>query len=115
MGRAGLYALLLVASALLAAALEAVGLPAGLLLGPMLVAIAFAVRGAGLDVSGPLFIAAQALIGLLIAPSMNLSVFTEAMHKPAVFLGTTLATLDAALLIGGLLARWRVLPGSVAV
>lgn len=108
-------ALLLVASAALAAALEAIGLPAGLLLGPMLAAIVFAARGGALRLPAPLSIGAQAAIGLLIAPSLNLGVLANAARSPLVFAGGTLATLAAGVAIGWLLARWKVLPGSVAI
>ncbi len=111
----GRVTLILCASAALAALLEAIGLPAGLLLGPMMVAVAFASRGVGLMVPGPLFVAAQALIGLLIAPSLNLSILLAAAREPWLFVGATLATLAASMALAGLLARLKVLPGPVAV
>jgi len=107
--------LLLLASCGLAAALEAIGLPAGLLLGPMGAAIIFAARGATLTLPPVLSMAAQAAIGLLIAPSLNPTVLADAAKDPWLFVGGTLATLAAGVLIGWVLARWRVLPGSVAV
>ena len=45
------WALLVAASLLLSAAFDAIGLPAGRLLGPMVAAIVFALRGASLAVA----------------------------------------------------------------
>lgn len=106
---------LLVGSCLLAAGLEAVGLPAGLLLGPMIAAILFAARGGKLGLPPTLSMAAQAAIGLLIAPSLSPTVLADAAREPAVFIGGTLATLAAGIAIGWLLTRWQLLPGAVAI
>jgi membrane AbrB-like protein len=113
--RAGQRGLLLSGSIAGAAALEGVGLPAGLLLGPMIAAVIFAARGATLALPPVLPMAAQAAIGLLIAPSLNPTVLAKAAQDPWLFVGGVLATLVAGVLIGWLLTRWRVLPGSVAV
>jgi uncharacterized protein len=108
-------ALLCAASCLLAAALELAGLPAGLLLGPMTAAIIFAARGHQLALPPFLSLGGQAIIGLLIATSLNLSALEMAAKAPAIFLGGTGGTLAAAVVIGWLLARWKALPGSVAI
>lgn len=115
MNRVGQVGLLMLASVALAAALEAIGLPAGLLLGPMIAAVVFAARGATLTIPPLLAMAAQAAIGLLIAPSLNPTVLADAARDPWLFVGGVLATLAAGVGIGWVLARWRVLPGSVAV
>jgi membrane AbrB-like protein len=106
---------LLLASCALAVVLEALGLPAGLLLGPMIGAVVFALSGRDLAVPSVRSAGAQAMIGLLIAPSLNPSILATAAHEPWLFAGATLATLAASILIGLLLARWKVLPGSVAI
>jgi len=108
-------ATLLIASCILATLLEVIGLPAGLLLGPMVAAIVFAGRGARLTIPQPLSMAAQAAIGLLIAPSLNPAVLADVAREPAIFIGGTLATLAAGIVIGWVLARWQLLPGSVAI
>jgi membrane AbrB-like protein len=115
LNRAGSIGLLLLASCALAAILEGIGLPAGLLLGPMVVAIVFAARGGALPLPPALSMAAQAAIGLLIAPSLNPTVLANAARAPGLFIGGTLATLVAGIVIGWVLARWKVLPGSVAI
>jgi membrane AbrB-like protein len=112
---AGLWLALLAASAVGAAILETIGLSAGLLLGPMLAAIAFSARGAGLSLPKPLFVSAQALIGCLIAGTLSVDTFGRVVREWPVFLGVTAATLGASSLLGYLLSRWRVLPGSTAI
>lgn len=107
--------LLLVAACCLAGALETIGMPAGLLLGPMIAAIVFAARGGAFRLPRRLSMAAQALIGMMIAPSLNLSSLAVVGDAPAIFLGTTAATIGAAIGIAWLAAWFNVLPGPVAV
>jgi len=95
--------------------LDWIGLPAGLLLGPMIAAILLAIRGQGVSVPALPFQGAQAIVGCLVAASFNAgTVHMVAAHWP-VFLGTTAATLSVAVLIGWLIARLGWLPGSVAI
>lgn len=109
------FATLALASAILAALLETVGLPAGLLLGPMIAGIAMAASGRSVAIPAPAFRAAQAIIGCLIARAITGDIVTGMAHRPLLFLGTTAATLGASAIIGIVLTRWQVLPGSVAV
>ncbi|MBB4099537.1 AbrB family transcriptional regulator [Sphingomonas kyeonggiensis] len=112
---AGLWLALLAASAAGTAILEWIGLSAGLLLGPMVAAIAFSARGAGLSLPRPLFVGAQAVIGCLIAGTLDIGTFARVVTQWPLFLGVTAATLGASSLLGYLLSRWRVLPGSTAI
>ena len=113
--RAGAWLGLLAASAAGTAILEAIGLSAGLLLGPMLAAIAFSARGARLSLPRPLFVCAQAVIGCLIAGTLDVGAFSRVVAEWPLFLGVTAATLGASSLLGYLLSRWQVLPGSTAI
>ncbi len=109
------WAVLAGLSAALAAALEAVRLPAAVLLGPMLAAMAMAAAEAGVRLPAAPFIAAQGLIGCLIARSIPLAVLDEvARDWPAHLTGVGLV-IGTSGLLGWLLARWRVLPGASAV
>ncbi len=109
------WALLVAASVLLAAGFEFVGLSAGLLLGPMVAAIVFALRGAALSVPTRLFQAAQALIGILIARSLTPDIAATVIADWPIFLGCTAATLLASAGLGYLLSRWQVLPDTTAI
>jgi hypothetical protein len=95
--------------------LEVVGLPAGLLLGPMAVAIIVAALGRGFAVPPPLPQGAQAMVGLLIAPSIDWPILRTVAHQPWLFGGVTLATITASAALGWLLARLAVLPRSTAI
>ena len=109
------WALLLSLSAAFGGLLDWIGLPAGLLLGPMIAAILLATLGQGVTIPALPFQGAQAIVGCLVAASFNAgTVHMVAAHWP-VFLGTTAATLTVAVLIGWLIARLGWLPGSVAI
>jgi membrane AbrB-like protein len=106
---------LIALSAVIAGLLELVGLPAGLLLGPMIAAVVLAVRGWSLTVPTSAFRGAQAAVGTLIAGSITTGIVaTVADHWP-VFLMVNFVTLAASSVLGYLLSRWQVLPGTVAV
>jgi membrane AbrB-like protein len=104
------------ASIALALLLEAVGLPAAWLLAAMGAAIVGAVfASVELSVPGGLSAAAQALIGCLIAHAITPGIFATLLRDWPLFLATTTATIVVSALLGYLLARWRVVPGTVAI
>jgi len=106
---------LLVLSAALAAALEWLHIPAALLLGPMFAAIGFAASGRALKISRPLFNGAQATVGAMIAAAIPASIFHEVAAEWPLFVLCVGSVIVASLALGGLLARFRVLPGSTAI
>ncbi|ODT07694.1 MAG: ammonia monooxygenase [Mesorhizobium sp. SCN 65-20] len=109
------WLLLLGCSVLVAGVLEAVHLPAALLVGPMLVAIALGSSGATIRVPRPLFISAQALIGCLVASSISPGIFPTFYSEWPLFLGTAVATVAASSFLGWFISRLKVLPGTTAV
>ncbi|MGE5478250.1 MAG: AbrB family transcriptional regulator [Bacteroidales bacterium] len=112
--RAWRWAGLLALSALAAGMLEWAAFPAALLLGPMLVAIAFGVGGAGIRPPRWTFTAAQALIGCLIARSFTPSVLASVASGWAMLLLVVATTILAGAVVGWVLVRAKVLPGSTA-
>jgi membrane AbrB-like protein len=114
-GRGAAWARLLLLSAALTGALEIARLPAAFLLGPMAAAIALAVRGERLAVPEIPFAAAQALVGCLIAASMSAGLLRTVAADWPLFVAVTAATLGASSLLGYLLSRWQVLPGTAAI
>lgn len=106
---------LLGCSVLLAGALELLHLPAALLVGPMLVAIALGSSGATVRVPKPLFISAQALIGCLVASSISTGIFTTFAADWLLFLGVSIATIAASSFLGWFISRLKILPGTTAV
>jgi membrane AbrB-like protein len=109
------WLVLLLFSLLFAGALEFAALPAALLIGPMLAAILAGTNGATVRVPRPLFAAAQAIVGCLVAASISNDIFSVFYKEWPLFFGAVLATLAASSLLGWLISRWRVLPGTTAV
>ncbi len=97
------------------AALEAVHLPAALLLGAMAAAIAVAVGGASVSMPPVPFILAQGFVGCLIARSVPVTILAEMAKDWPLFVAVVAGVIAAACGLGWLLARWQVLPGSSAV
>lgn len=95
--------------------LEAFRLPAALLLAPMAAGILFSAAGGTIRVPEFLYAGAQGVVGVMIARSLPLSNLNEAVHDWPVFLGGVGFTVVVAALLGWLLTRWRVLPGTTAI
>ena len=108
------WAGLLVLSLAVAGLLHWAGFPAALLLGPMLAAIAMGVGGADIRPPRWSFIAAQALVGCLIARSFTPSILAEVMADWAMLLLVVSTTIVAGAVVGWVLVRAKVLPGTTA-
>jgi membrane AbrB-like protein len=109
------WALLMLLSAAFGGLLELIGMPAAFLLGPMAAAILVAVHGAALRIPSLPFIAAQGLVGCLIASALSPSALATAAGDWPLFLAVTFTTITASSLLGYLLSRWQVLPGTAAI
>ena len=109
------WAWLVPLSALLAALLAWLRVPAALLLGPLIVAAVMAIFGAACVVPARAFKATHAVIGLLIARSLSAGTLVELVKDWPIFLAGVLFVVAASSGIGWLLARWRVLPDTTAV
>lgn len=110
----GLWTALVAASAAIAYGLTLAQFPAALLLGPMLVAIAFGVGGASLSLARPGFQAAQAIIGCLVAKAVTADIVGTLLDDGLLILAVVLVTVMAGALVGWALTRLRILPGSTA-
>ncbi|GGC46543.1 AbrB family transcriptional regulator [Chelatococcus reniformis] len=105
---------LFLASGVFGVALHAAQLPAALLLGPLLGAICVAVCGAQLALPRPAFIAAQGIVGCLVARAITASIlWSIAKDWPAMLL-IVLTTVIASGLVGAALTRLGTLPGATA-
>lgn len=103
---------LFVLSLLLSLLFLYVHLPAALLLGPMLAGIVFSLRGMLLKLPRTAFLAAQAILGCMIAQNLTGSILTTlALHWPMV-LAVLLVTLLSSAVVGWLLVRYSSLPGN---
>lgn len=106
---------LLAASALLAAILFAVGLPAALLLGPMLAAVAAGVAGARIRVPDIVALGAQAVVAMLIASALTGAIVVDFLARWPLFVSVVATTIFASSLLGYLMSRRKIVPGTTAV
>ncbi len=109
------WAGLVVCSLALVVLLERNGLPAALLLGPMIAGILFSVAGAGIAVPTLPFRLAQAVVGLMIARILAVEVLQEIAGNWPVFLAGVLSVVVASAVLGWTLMRLRILPGTTAI
>jgi uncharacterized protein len=109
------WATLIALSALLVGGLELLRLPAALLIGALAAAAALTAFDIELHVSAPLFYAAQAIVGCLVARVVISSTMKEAASNWPTFLGGVLSVIAVSVALGWLLARLRILPGSTAI
>lgn len=109
------WLVLLGGSALLSALLMGIRLPAALLLGPMIAAIAVEAGGGAIRLPRVVLYGSQALIGCMIARVLTPDILTIFAQRWPIFLGVIVAVVAAAGVIGAAMSRWRVLPGTTAV
>jgi membrane AbrB-like protein len=101
-------------SAALALVFLRFGIPASLLLGPMLVAIALACGGVRLRVGRLPFVAAQGVVGALVGRSISPPIIADVLANWPVMIGFVGGTIVAAALVGWLLARFTSLGAETA-
>lgn len=110
-----IWALMLALSAVFVAVLEAAYLPAALLLGPMIAAIIMAAQGREVRIPSRTFFFSQGVVGCMIASNIPSSVMGELLKDWPLFLLGVFSAILLAGLLGWLLTRWRVLPGTTAI
>jgi membrane AbrB-like protein len=106
---------LILFSTLAVVGLESLNLPAALLLGPMAMAIVFAARDKPLIIHRNLFYLAQGVVGSMIARAIPASIFVEIAKNWPLFIASIFSVIIASSLLGWLLTRFQVLPGSTAI
>lgn len=87
-------------------------LPAALLLGPMIAGIVFSMKGVTLRLPRAAFLAAQAILGCMIAQNMTGSILTTLAVNWPVVLAILFVTLLSSAAVGWLLVRYSGLPGN---
>jgi membrane AbrB-like protein len=98
-----------------AALLLSLRLPAAVLLGCMAAAILLSVNERRVRVPAGLFVAAQGIVGCLIARNLQPSIMGAILADWPVFLATTISVIAASSVLGWMLMRGQVLPGTTAV
>jgi len=109
------WAVLLAGSLALSLALQFVQLPAALLLGPMIAAIAVEIQGGDIRVPRALLYGCQAVIGCMIARALTPDILVSFLGRWPLFLGVVSSVVVASSLIGWTMSRWHILPGTTAV
>jgi len=109
------WLILLVLSLVISSGLYLAHIPGALLLGPMVAAILVATNGARLSVHRTPYIFAHSLIGCIIARSIDLGTLATVAKDWPVFLSIVLAIIGASTLLGYLMAKARILPGTTAI
>jgi membrane AbrB-like protein len=109
------WSILVAASAPLAALLEAVSLPAALLLGPMIAGILVGSNGGTIRAPRLPVFAAQTIVGCLVARSITGEIVFRFLKDWPLFLSVIVSIVVASAALGCLLTRCKVLPGTTAV
>ena len=89
--------------------------PAALMLGPLIAGIVVASGGGKLRFPLPAFVLAQGIIGCMIARMMPLSILGDILSHWMLFTAGILSVVIACSLIGWLMTRLRLLPGTTAL
>jgi membrane AbrB-like protein len=113
--RGAQWAALVAISAVASAAFEVLGLPAALLLGPMIGGILLGSNGASIRPHRTFMYAAQAMVGCLVARSVTSDIVFTFVKDWPLFLGVVLVIVFLSCVLGWLLARMQILPGTTAV
>jgi hypothetical protein len=109
------WGILIAGSALLAALLELTGLPAALLLGPMVAGIALATNGGTIRVPRLPVQMAQAVVGCLVARAITGDIVATFLRDWPLFLGVVVVIVACSSLLGWTMGRLAVVPGTTAV
>lgn len=109
------WGILLAISIVLAVILELAGLPAALLLGPMIAGIAVGCNGGSIRTPKLPVLAAQTIVGCLVARAITGESVLRFLADWPLFLGVVLVIIVTSGLLGWVLARLKVLPGTAAV
>jgi membrane AbrB-like protein len=102
-------------SLLISLILGAAGLPAALLLGPMIGGIVFGVNGIHRVVPRWSYLGAQAVIGAMVSASITPAILVSFSHGWILFCLVMAATLLGAAALGWLISRTGLIPGATAV
>lgn len=108
------WLLLVAGSVILSLGLLWARFPAALLLGPMIAGIVAGTNGAGVRVPMIPYMGSQAIIGCLVASAITPSIMVTVFHDFPLFLSIVLVTVAASSLLGWIMSRWQILPGSTA-
>ncbi|MDE2074653.1 MAG: AbrB family transcriptional regulator [Alphaproteobacteria bacterium] len=99
----------------LGALLEDAEIPAALLLGPMAGAILLGLLDGKVKLPRTPYIGAQAVVGCLIASTITPGIVRDVAANAPVLFAVVASVIAASSLLGWLISRWQILPGSAGV
>lgn len=109
------WGFLVLLSALLAGGLELTGIPAALLMGPMVAGAIVGMNGGTIHVPRPALLSAQALIGTMIAETISPGILVTFFGNWPLFLAIVASVIAMSTLSGFVMSRLNILPGTTAV
>lgn len=109
------WGILLTLSAAFIGILELVRIPAAWLLGPMFAGIIIGAFQGRIQIPSLAFKGSKAIIGCMIAASLSPQVIAHFMHDWWLFVGIILLTIVASSIMGYIMAKMHVMPGTTAV
>ena len=109
------WAFLIPASAVLAGLFELIGLPAALLLGPMIAGIIVGSNGGKIRPLRLPVLGAQTVVGCLVARAVTTEAVVTFLKDWPLFLSVVVAIIAMSTGLGWLMTRMQVLPGTTAV
>ncbi|MDD4943988.1 MAG: AbrB family transcriptional regulator [Rhodoferax sp.] len=109
------WLVLLALSGLFGGLLQLAQFPAGVLLGCMMAAILLALQLGPVGLPKPVFVLAQAVLGCLMAQSMQPPALDQVLARWPLFVGINVLVMTAGGLLGWWLVRRKVLPGTTAL
>jgi uncharacterized protein len=112
---AGRWLVLLALSAVAAAVLQCARLPAAMMLGPLAAAVLMQLAGGVVTIPRVFLIAAQTIIGCLVARSITSSIVGDFILHWPLFLGIVALSIIASAAAGWAMSRFRIIPGTTAV
>ncbi len=113
--RVAQWAILLALSLAFASLLELTGLPAALLLGPMIAAIVVETNGGVIRVPAVTRLAAQAVIGCMLAGAVTPEIVGTFLKEWPLLIGIVLLVVLASSVIGWIMGKSQIMPGTTAV
>lgn len=109
------WGVLIALSAGIAAFLLWIHAPAALMLGPLIAGIIVASSGGKVRFPLPPFVLAQGIVGCLIASMVPLSIVDDVLRHWVLFAAGVLLVVAASSVLGLLMTRWQLMPGTTAL
>jgi membrane AbrB-like protein len=109
------WSILIALSLGLSILLERLGLPAALLMGPMVSGAIVGINGGTIRLPRPLYLCAQAMIGMMVAGAIDGGIFSTFLGNWPLFLAIVLSVIAMSTLSGWTLSRLNILPGTTAI